>query len=45
MSTIWMILGGCLIGLGMMLLLATVLLEHVAVKRLREKYRQMQGER
>ena len=31
MSTIWMILGGCLIGLGIIVLLAAVLLERAAV--------------
>lgn len=40
MNTIWMILGGCLIGLGVIIFLITVLLEHAAVKRLQEKYRQ-----
>ena len=40
MSTIWMILGGCLIGLGIIVLLAAVLLERAAVKRLQEKYGQ-----
>lgn len=38
MSTIWMILGGFLILLGLAGLLLTVWLEQAAVRRLRRKY-------
>lgn len=41
MSTIWMVLGGCLIGLGVIIFLAAILLEHAAVKRLQDKYGQL----
>lgn len=41
MSTIWMVLGGCLIGVGVFIFLITVLLEQTAVKKLQEKYKQL----